>query len=563
MSGSNNTIGILNQEQVVAINNKYYDGSLTESNIFNTQAEFNTGIRNDFSKCIFNFDIDIKSQIEITQQGQELSFEKSTFIGSVKAMGTTCECSLNFDNATFLEKKNHNSENDEMATIGDPVASTYEDSDQCIDFRGSTFKRRVSFNRVNSNIPISFNPIKYKSGQKIGTTFNGEVTFQSSTFKELGFIGATFNTKADFRDNSKNKAVFTVDFENAIFNNNVLFYNRLFNGYECFLNTKFNKLVDFAGCTFQNDTRFYKTDFFDTCVFSEATFEGKAVFQFSKIAQNVILRNAIFTKGLNFAEANFLKDGSLNTFNLQVEDFDCKVQRMNNEDWCSITYQEKRETFRILKNAALKENNRIEALKYHSQEMASHEKELRYGTNQTKKPIKMSNKRICEWYESIIIKLRASEFCCLKSLLFFCLRPLRFLLKLLLFDISCDNSTSKDNDKLILFFSRWSSKFSSSWIRGVSFTLWTGVIFFLVYQAALLSLHFDFSIKGVKFFWDVTLANVKYLPHIYNPTHSYKYMETVSVNYEGWTLVIDSLSRIFVGLGIYQTIQAFRKYGRF
>jgi len=46
-----------------------------------------------------------------------------------------------------------------------------------------------------------------------------------------------------------------------------------------------------------------------------------------------------------------------------------------------------------------------------------------------------------------------------------------------------------------------------------------------------------------------------------NPTRSSEFMNEISRNNNGWALIIDSISRIFVGIGIYQTIQAFRKYG--
>jgi len=53
---------------------------------------------------------------------------------------------------------------------------------------------------------------------------------------------------------------------------------------------------------------------------------------------------------------------------------------------------------------------------------------------------------------------------------------------------------------------------------------------------------------------------LSYYAHFTNPTHWVTFMK----EYKGdWSVFIDIISRIFIGLGLYQTIQAFRKYGRF
>lgn len=72
----------------------------------------------------------------------------------------------------------------------------------------------------------------------------------------------------------------------------------------------------------------------------------------------------------------------------------------------------------------------------------------------------------------------------------------------------------------------------------------------------------DMSWNGVKYLNAIIWEHISYFPHIFNPTHSFNYMKEFAANSNGLPLVIDSLFRIFVGLGIYQTIQAFRRYGK-
>jgi len=52
----------------------------------------------------------------------------------------------------------------------------------------------------------------------------------------------------------------------------------------------------------------------------------------------------------------------------------------------------------------------------------------------------------------------------------------------------------------------------------------------------------------------------EYFFHFLIPTHRFGFIETSITT--GLSNFIDFLSRIFIGFGIYQTIQAFRKFGR-
>jgi len=71
------------------------------------------------------------------------------------------------------------------------------------------------------------------------------------------------------------------------------------------------------------------------------------------------------------------------------------------------------------------------------------------------------------------------------------------------------------------------------------------------------------SLSGFQNWINLVYDHIDYFPHVFNPTHQFDYMANTGANYQGWALVVDTLGRIAVGFGIYQTIQAFRKYGRF
>lgn len=49
-----------------------------------------------------------------------------------------------------------------------------------------------------------------------------------------------------------------------------------------------------------------------------------------------------------------------------------------------------------------------------------------------------------------------------------------------------------------------------------------------------------------------------------NPTHKLNFMDTEFYKYSDndWFVIFDLLGRIFVGIGIFETIRSFRKYSR-
>ena len=103
-------------------------------------------------------------------------------------------------------------------------------------------------------------------------------------------------------------------------------------------------------------------------------------------------------------------------------------------------------------------------------------------------------------------------------------------------------------DKIILIFNRLSNKHGISWSRGVLFVLLSGLLFFFLYKLFLGIDVFGFS------------KNFKYYLLFLNPAHSFEFMTDYKPN--EWAYVVDFISRIFIGYGYYQTVQAFRKFGK-
>ena len=105
-------------------------------------------------------------------------------------------------------------------------------------------------------------------------------------------------------------------------------------------------------------------------------------------------------------------------------------------------------------------------------------------------------------------------------------------------------SQLKIPEKGILIFNRLSTNYGVNWLQGVIFTLVTAFIFYGAFL--LLSNCPDWSLE----------TYFRFL----NPAHSYDFLQNFNPN--DWAYLIDTIGRVLIGYGYYQTIQAFRKYKR-
>lgn len=343
-------------------------------------------------------------------------------------------------------------------------------------------------------------------------TFKGEVIFFNCQFCSNVFIeNCTFEGSVDFRTSDLNKQEITFQkeikgyFGSNDFYEKVIFHNRSF-GMSRFFNSKFRKLVDFFNTDFIEPICFNKVDFEGTTVFSRTTFHQEVLFLYTQVSSNMVLRDTDFKKGVNFAPINIIGNGFLNIFNLQIESFK-SIANSNagpidmQSNWFNISHEHKRETYRILKNEAIKQNNKIKALDFHAEEMEAYRLEL---------------KEYAKWHHK---------------------------------------------DRLIMSFNRFTNYYGLRWGRGFWITLGISISFFIIYYLSLkakpvcFSKEFDFTTTCKSI--GVVLG---YYAQFFNPSHRVSFMAEYLGN---WSAFWDIVSRVFIGLGLYQTIQAFRKYGRF
>ena len=110
-------------------------------------------------------------------------------------------------------------------------------------------------------------------------------------------------------------------------------------------------------------------------------------------------------------------------------------------------------------------------------------------------------------------------------------------------------------DKIILRLNKNSNEFETNWVVGVNFSMLVGC---LTYFTILLSINsnivFDESTEGISNF-------LTSLVDVFNIT-KWDNLEIIGVKLKGFSYLLLFIGRIFIGYGYYQTIQAFRKFGK-
>lgn len=326
---------------------------------------------------------------------------------------------------------------------------------------------------------------------------------------------STFNGSVEFRRSIMQK--FSI--KNCTFNSNFECVNITFPERESDFNlVKFNSAVNlresrfrgdvyFTACIFKESPLMWRTRCAKNIDFSFSQFDSNLALGSAYIEDTLVLKGVRLAKGLDVSTTKFK---SLRIFDLNIDDFKiCKDIDADGEleppklYANTINPRAKRETFRILKKTALSEADRIGALTYSALERKAYLDELRT------------------------------------------VKPKRFKVKL-----------SKWGNIFLLGIGHMSNLNGRSWFTGILFTLIIGLLFF--YLSLINTDTFYLSLDNMS--WNGFNKSVGYYIEFMNPTH--KSALLVEEGSNNWVLLWDFVGKIFVALGIYQTIVAFRKYSK-
>ena len=481
-----------------------------------------------------------------------------------------------------------------------------------INFSDSIFEENAYFKGAILGGEANFSEVKFKTNQKdinvleyINKKQKEEIDFSIVEFETVIFKDAVF---------SKN-----VRFHKSIFKNTANFTNTKFSKLVDFYCTHFYKPQQFHLTDFLDRAIFSNTEFDEEVQFLHCRVDSNSYIKF----ESVTFKKSLDISRSNFNDkANFwnieLEEGNILTSSKYQDDFEVHKNEINSEKTVPSIYKQLRETYRIIKSNFYSQNNKIEGLKFYEKEMSVYLEEKREETNKKSPPKNKKTFRekfIEKFIEEPILNiglLLVSIFTFLwailkcpifyiASVIFTSLIILGIVIKnkeslkyrnpikqnyympiillviatvlIYIYIYNIENPWyiisayivllcgmlllyfSIEKDKIILWFNKNSNEFDTNWVVGVNFSLLVGTLTYLI---VLLSMFI---------FTDLTIDNsnssifLTSLVDVFNIT-KWDNLEIIGVKLKGFSYLLLFIGRIFIGYGYYQTIQAFRKFGK-
>ena len=565
-------------------------------NINITNEKINKEIN--FSNCIFQENVNLSNCIFYknstfsyikNKQGEiianatifqkEVNFFRANFKESVNFSGCNFNLKANFSETIFgIKKENNNS---------------YESSSE-VNFliENAKFQKEVNFSKAIFYDAIYFSGTEFYTDTKVYE--EESINFENAQFKrKVRFHHCKFHNTVRL-NTSFNKLV---DFYCAHFYKPQQFHFTDFLDRAIFSSIEFDEEVQFLHCRVDSNSyiRFESATFKKSLDISRSNFNDKA----------------------NFWNIE-LEEGDILTSSKYQDDFEVHKNEINSEKTVPSIYKQLRETYRIIKSNFYSQNNKIEGLKFYEKEMSVYLEEKREETNE-KSPPKNKKTFIEKFREKFIeepilniglllVSISTFLWAILKcpifyiaSVIFTSLIILGIIIKnkeslkyrnpikqnyympiillviatvlIYIYIYNIENPWyiigayivllcamlllyfSIEKDKIILWFNKNSNEFDTNWVVGVNFSLLVGTLAYLI---VLLSMFI---------FTDLTIDNINSsifltsLVDVFNIT-KWDNLEIIGVKLKGFSYLLLFIGRIFIGYGYYQTIQAFRKFGK-
>lgn len=487
-----------------------------------------------------------------------------------------------------------------------------------VDFSGCTFNKKISFSYIKNNQEkIIANASIFEKGVNFS-----KVIFKES----VNFSGMKFSTKIEIDDNSKIIVNFggvkfeeNTRFHYCEFCNNVTFKNTTFNKLVDFYYAKFFKpqqfhLTDFFDRAIFSNTIFHQEIQFIYCRTNSNSYIG---FESAEFKRGLDISRSNFNCNLNFWNITIEKKGEEYIFK-NIDDIKYKNDFKAHDEAPSV-YKQLRETYRIIKDNFYKQNNKIEGGKFYKRELEIYEISIGKDKDRENGSLSLFTKT-SEIYRNItnIIMCLISTF----FLLIILLSPIfpfeiidsnvitilnknPLILNLLLLIHTLFAYFYYGSDKIILIANKISNDFGTNWVKGVLFTICITILTYITLSFSMLGLEvfsiiliiymsivalfisidsiakkkiyfigtilsiivlvfYTYSI-GKYFNFRISIKNVNNFIGDFINIHTFISWKDLKINHKevtGISLLILFIGRIFIGYGYYQTIQAFRKFGK-
>ena len=561
----------------------------------------------DFSKAIFKENssiVDFKGAKLYNVTFNEAQFKRT--VSFEKLENPTEIKSTKFERAIFSKQANfHN-------------VLFYDDiSFQNTIFRGKTYflnitSKKISENTINKEKEFSFN----------GAKFQNETYFNGNNYIELNFSEVEFGVKDKDVTISFSNAKFyenirfhhcdfysSINFENTTFEKLVDFHAAIFCEAQPFHFTDFSAEAIFANVKFKKEVQF---------LYCKIKPDSYIRFESSIFERGLEISRSNFKRNINFWDITIAKEGEQEIFrNLNNQHYE-DIKYIDDFGKYStkevpMVYRQIRETYRIIKDDFYAQNNRIEGLKFYEKEMSVSLEEKRFSKTKEKQKYKSNfyrnlkdNNIFYVLLAIIVVSMSLWVYC--KSLFFYITLIISFVLVLverwyknkeklktknplkqnnyfsfifliigiifyLIWIYEAMNTIHyfvisyiflffsavflyfyQERDRIILWLNKNSNSFGTDWVVGINFTLLIALISSMIILSMTPHIVFSFDTEGIENF-------IRTLVEILNIT---EWADIKILNKEPNTrqYILMFFSRIFIGYGYYQTIQAFRKFGK-
>lgn len=568
-------------------------------------TEFYSG---DFSKAIFkenSFIVDFKGAklysviFNEVQFERIVSFEKlesPTEIKNTKFEGAVFSQQVNFHDVLFydnifFQNAIFRGKTYFLNIISEKISEdTTNGKEKEFTFKRAKFQNKTYFSG-NNYIELNFSEVEFGvKGEDITISFSN-----AKFYENIRFHHCDFYSSINFENTTFEKLV---DFHGAIFCEAQPFHFTDFSEKAIFANVKFKKEVQFLYCKIKPD--------------SYIRFES-SIFE-----RGLEISRSNFRRNINFWDITIDKEGEQEIFrNLNnqhykdikyIDDFGKYPTKE-----VAMVYRQIRETYRIIKDDFYAQNNRIEGLNFYEKEISVYLEEKRLS--KTKKEEKYESncykkiKRDKIFYSLIIIMvITIILWGCYKYFIFYIILIISFVLVLverwyknkeklksknilkqnnyfsfifliigiifyLIWIYEAMNTIHyfvisyiflffsavflyfyQERDRIILWLNKNSNSFGTDWVVGINFTLLIALISSMIILSMTPHIVFSFDTEGIENF-------IRTLVEILNITE-WTDIKILNKEPNTWQYILMFFSRIFIGYGYYQTIQAFRKFGK-
>ncbi len=378
-----------------------------------------------------------------------------------------------------------------------------------VNFSFSIFDKNINFSNVKFEDKLYFEKCQFKEKFEFFGINNLKVEFNNSLFEKEVYFGKEINDKNIEKSNSFGNCSFEyANFSNCYFKNEVYFKNNEFKQV-FFRNSKFNDNVYFNNSVFKDYTDFHECEFEKTACFYGVRFD----------------------KAPNFSACYFKEPKAVNLINVDIDKLDFKsleqyIKDKYQDETCEnkqeITEEQRnnncklkcakhlKDSFRVIKDILITQNNTLEAQEWHKLELYVKEKELEIqlgGDNKDsirnnrkikKLQIKKNNYevnmfskfkdlgdiyvKICDFVVCFIMLIGRSIFGFLLSIIEIFCNVIKSICKIIQIILSCIFCITSIDRILKLEYLKFYRKISSSGKTMLDYTLWFDCILLQVYR---------------------------------------------------------------------------------